>query len=56
MVQLCEFCVQNAGKPFVSEVSTNDFLKNVERIAVDKVSFDLSCVSGKVELQLILAG
>ncbi|KAG2183069.1 hypothetical protein INT44_006050 [Umbelopsis vinacea] len=37
-LQLCEFCVQNAGKPFVSEVSTNDFLKSIQRIAVDKTS------------------
>jgi hypothetical protein len=40
IVQLCEFCVQNAGKPFVSEVSTNDFLQNIQKIAVDKVGFN----------------
>lgn len=37
-LQLCEFCVQNAGKPFVTEVASSEFLGLVRRIAVDKAS------------------
>ena len=37
-LQLCEFCVQNAGKPFVTEVASSEFLGMIKRLAVDKAS------------------
>lgn len=37
-LQLCEFCVQNAGNSFVTEVASSEFLGLIQRLAVDKAS------------------
>lgn len=51
-LHLCEFCVQNAGKLFVNEVATVDFINVIKNISNDKASDTATRAKAKELIQV----